>query len=98
MIDAREFTHRMATSGHAISQGFDEPGAEYPPHAHERTILYTVSGSLRLHRDGQETVTLSPGDEAVIEEGQEHSGKVGPRGWKYVAATALNGISLDDVN
>jgi len=87
VINARERLHNYHFIQHLeTEQGFDESGKIYPPHQHEKTILYTIAGSLTLLLDGQDEKTLLPGSEEIIESGQIHSAQVGESGWKYIAA------------
>lgn len=71
------------------AQGKDAPGTVYERHAHERTILYTISGKLILTLfdcEPPRVVELVPGSEFVISGGVEHSAVVGNEGWKWLAA------------
>lgn len=66
--------------------GFDKPGTIYKPHTHEKTWLYTLSGSIAIKLGEGEWRTLQPNTEFVVGSGQLHEAKVGKDGWEWVAA------------
>lgn len=72
--------------GLEVEHGFDKAGKVYRPHRHERTLLYTLDGSLSIKIENQSWRILNPGDECVIGNNQLHEAKVGPEGWEYIAA------------
>ncbi len=100
MIDKEELTERERLISHyeslglSVETGFDQPGTVYDSHGHERTILYTLDGSLVLKREGRSTSRLLPGVQAVVETGQIHSAVVGENGWEYIAASDASEAAL----
>jgi mannose-6-phosphate isomerase-like protein (cupin superfamily) len=66
--------------------GTDEPGKLYEPHRHEKTYLYTITGSIDIRLDDQSSQTAKPHQELVVGGNQLHEAIVGSEGWEYVAA------------
>lgn len=89
-FDKRQFVAEVEKAyqqrGLATESGFDEPGTVYAPHRHEKTLLYTVSGSLAIKLDGGKVQNLDPHQEFTVGSGQLHEAVVGAEGWEYVAA------------
>src|SRR5581483_5152828 len=72
--------------GLEVESGFDKPGTIYEPHKHEKTYLYTVSGSISIKLDGGEAQDVQPHQEFIVGGNQLHEAVVGEQGWRYVAA------------
>ncbi|MEX0917778.1 MAG: hypothetical protein WDZ93_01325 [Candidatus Paceibacterota bacterium] len=81
-----EVIKHYTKSGLTIEEGFDKPGTVYEPHRHERTYLWTLFGSITLRKGTDDWRTYTTGEECVIEDGEVHEAKIGPEGWKYIAA------------
>lgn len=77
---------RYETLGLITEEGSDKPGTLYAPHKHEKTYLWTVDGSIMIKKGVGNWKTYTAGQECVIEDGEIHEAKVGPDGWKYIAA------------
>lgn len=57
------------------------PGAQYAVHAHPyRKILYVTAGSITFTPEGDQPVTMSPGDRIEIPAGTPHGALVGAEG------------------
>lgn len=85
-MNAAEALDHYRQQGLVAKHVTDEPGKVYEPHVHERTILFTLAGSVKLKLGNADWQTLTPGQERVIESRQQHQAEVGPKGWEYVAA------------
>ncbi len=85
-MEYKEIENHYHDLGLLTEHGTDKPGTVYPPHIHEMTYLYTLTGSLSIRiRDG-DWQTLQAGDEFIIQKDELHEAKVGEDGWEYVAA------------
>lgn len=57
------------------------PGAQYAVHAHPyRKILYVTAGSIAFTPQGNQPVTMGPGDRIELPAGTPHGALVGPQG------------------
>mgnify|MGYP001601369078 FL=1 len=72
--------------GLTTEYGYDVPGKVYEPHRHERTVLFTLAGSIRVKIENEVWKELHPGSEFVIGNEALHEGIVGNEGWEYIAA------------
>lgn len=78
----------MRSAGHPVSEWSNGPGYEYAAHSHPyKKILRCLEGSIVFHLADRD-VTLSSGDEIVLEPGVEHSATVGPSGVQCAEAHA----------
>lgn len=87
----------MESSGDKIQElktmGYDpvyvwnaEPNEEDPDHTHPfDTRLFIMDGEIEI-RLGEKIITLRSTNEMDIPRGTVHSGKVGPKGCKYIVA------------
>ena len=85
-MNRQDVEAKYKNQGLETEYGFDNPGKVYELHRHEKTYLYTLSGSLELKLDDNDWMELESDTEAIIDENQLHEAKVGPKGWEYVAA------------
>lgn len=72
--------------GLVVERGKDEPATVYEPHKHEKTHLFTVSGSIDIKLGDKPAQTISPFQEIVVGSNVVHEAVVGPDGWEYIAA------------
>lgn len=85
-LDSAQLESYFEDIGYHVETGFDEPGFQYTPHFHERTVLVTLGGSLKLTTDSIGAKQLHTGDIVVVKEKENHSAVVGKEGWKWLAA------------
>jgi quercetin dioxygenase-like cupin family protein len=70
--------------GYPVSEWSNRPGYEYAIHSHPyKKILRCLEGSIVFHLPDRD-VTLSAGDQMVVEPGVEHSATVGVSGVRCV--------------
>lgn len=80
-----ERSRHYTANGLTVEAHHDEAGYTYAPHAHEKTYLSTIAGSVDIKVDQGTWQTLIPGQEFVVGANQLHEAVVGPNGWEYVA-------------
>lgn len=69
----------------------DEPGVEYPAHAHNGAVsMYILDGGLTL-RFGEELVILKQGERFDVPVGKEHVAKVGEEGCTFLVGEMIEG-------
>ncbi|WP_439469059.1 cupin domain-containing protein [Blastomonas fulva] len=78
-----------AAPGHHLVMGDLNipPGAPIPRHFHHgEEFLYVIGGSTVIARQGQEAMTLLPGQGIRIAPGTVHWGRAGPEGLRAVSS------------
>jgi quercetin dioxygenase-like cupin family protein len=85
-VNIDQVEQKYKDRGLEVEHGRDEPGKIYPPHRHEETFLYTVSGSVKVKVDNKDWNTLKSGTEFTIGKDQLHEAVVSADGWEYIAA------------
>ncbi len=78
-----------AAPGHHLVMGDLNipPGAPIPRHFHHgEEFLYVMGGSTLIAREGQEDMTLLPGQGIRIAPGTVHWGRAGPEGLRAVSS------------
>lgn len=71
----------------------DEPGTEYPAHAHQdKVAMYVLEGGIVFHFDDGEVV-LSAGDRFDVPVGKTHTAKVGDVGATFLVGEMIEGDS-----
>jgi quercetin dioxygenase-like cupin family protein len=76
-----------------IYEWHDEPGTEYPAHAHQGAVsMYILDGGLTFWF-GDETVVLASGDRFDVPIGKEHTAKVGADGCTFLVGEMIEGDS-----
>ncbi len=85
-MNEAEVAQRYRDIGLRVSREADEPGKIYKPHAHQKTYLYCLQGSIKVRLNDGEWQELRTGQELIIGEGQFHEAVVGPNGWEYIHA------------
>ncbi|MBP7741338.1 MAG: cupin domain-containing protein [Candidatus Pacebacteria bacterium] len=76
-----------------IYEWTDEPGTDYPAHAHKGKVsMYILSGGLTFWF-GSEEVVLKERDRLDVPVGKEHTAKVGEAGCTFLVGEMLEGDS-----
>jgi quercetin dioxygenase-like cupin family protein len=76
-----------------IYEWHDEPGTEYPAHAHKgRVSMYILEGGLTFWF-GNEERTLVQGDRFDVPVGKEHVARVGSAGCTFLVGEMIKGDS-----
>lgn len=76
-----------------IYEWHDEPGTEYPSHAHKgKVAMYILQGDLAF-RFGNEEFRLKEGDRFDAPVGKEHTAKVGLEGCTFLVGEMIEGDS-----
>jgi quercetin dioxygenase-like cupin family protein len=77
-----------------IYEWHDEPGAEYPVHAHKGDVtLFIEKGSVIFHFSDNTTHTVKAGERFDVPIGLKHSAIVGAGGCDYVVGEMIEGDS-----
>lgn len=77
---------RYKDMGLEVIYAKDQPDKVYEPHSHHATRLFSLSGSVKVRVGESDWREIRPGEEVVIEEGEEHEAITGPEGWEYIFA------------
>jgi quercetin dioxygenase-like cupin family protein len=76
-----------------IYEWHDEPGTDYPSHAHKGAVaMYILDGGLTFWF-GEEIVVLKEGDRFDVPVGKEHMAKVGENGCTFLVGEMIEGDS-----
>lgn len=76
-----------------IYEWHDEPGTEYPAHAHKGKVsIFILDGGLTFWFDDGD-ITLKAGDEFDVPIGKEHTAKVGDSGCTFLVGEMIEGDS-----
>jgi quercetin dioxygenase-like cupin family protein len=76
-----------------IFEWHDEPGTEYPVHAHKGAVaFYILDGGLSMWIGGEEKV-FTKGDYFDVPVGAKHSAKVGSEGVHFLVGEMIEGDS-----
>jgi quercetin dioxygenase-like cupin family protein len=76
-----------------IFEWYDEPGTEYPAHAHKGAVsMYILEGGLTFWF-GDEEIVLKEGDRFDAPVGKEHTAKVGSQGCRFLVGEMIEGDS-----
>ena len=76
-----------------VYEWHDEPGTEYPEHAHQGAVsMYILEGGLTFWF-GSEEITLNQGDRFEVPVGKEHIAKVGDSGCTFLVGEMIEGDS-----
>lgn len=93
-MNVEELKQKLTGEGFLhIYEWYDEPGTEYPAHAHAGEVaMYILDGGLTFWF-GDEEVALSEGDRFNVPVGKEHTAKVGPQGCRFLVGEMIEGDS-----
>jgi quercetin dioxygenase-like cupin family protein len=76
-----------------IYEWHDEPGTEYPTHAHKGAVsMYILDGGLTFSF-GTKEVSLKQGDYFDVPIGTEHTANVGSEGCTFLVGEMIEGDS-----
>lgn len=93
-MDTVQLKETLAQEGFPhIYEWHDEPGVEYPAHAHKGKVsIYILNGGLTFWFSTEE-VTLQQGDRFDVPVGKKHTAKVGPDGCTFLVGEMIEGDS-----
>lgn len=93
-MDATILKKQLHDEGFAhVYEWHDDPGTEYPPHAHQDKVsFYITDGSMNFHIGGVD-MYFEKGDRFDVPPKTEHKAKVGPDGCTFVVGEMVEGDS-----
>jgi quercetin dioxygenase-like cupin family protein len=93
-MDKELLRKKLAEEGFPhIYEWHDEPGVEYPAHAHKGAVsMYILEGSLTFWFGVEEQI-LKEGDRFDVPVGKEHTAKVGEQGCTFLVGEMIEGDS-----
>lgn len=93
-MNTNELKKKLAEEGFShIFEWHDEPGTEYPAHAHRGAVsMYILKGGLTFWF-GREERILKEGDRFDVPIGKEHTARVGEEGCTFLVGEMIEGDS-----
>jgi quercetin dioxygenase-like cupin family protein len=93
-MNTEELRQKLSDEGFLyIYEWRDEPGTEYPAHAHKGAVsMYILDGGLTFWF-GEEKIEAQAGERFDVPVGKEHIAKVGPNGCTFLVGEMIEGDS-----